>query len=122
MRPGLEILSERNRDVSRESAMEGASVLKRRSIRTKLIVALALLLTTVVLLASSGFWGLYRYKQLANAVSQRAREIPLANSLHSLALTLRESNKRANTLRREDGMISRAPLGDPLFDMEQFER
>lgn len=103
-------------------AKEGVDVLKRRSIRTKLMVALALLSTTVLLLASSGFWGLYRYQQLANAVSQRAIEIPIANDLNIIALTLRESNQLTGRLQLGDGMIYRSPLGDPLIDLANFER
>jgi signal transduction histidine kinase len=108
--------------VSREFAMEGGGVLKRRSIRTKLIVAVALLSATVALLASSGFWGLYRYKQLANAVSQRALEIPYANDLNRLAMALRESHLRTSRLHAEDGMIDRSPLEDPLINVAIFER
>ena len=89
-------------------------MLKRRSIRTKLIVALALLSATVLLLASSGFWGLYRYKQLANAVSQRAIEIPLADNLHREAMQMRGSHQRTNRLQKGFGMIAESPLGDPL--------
>jgi len=97
-------------------------VLKRSSIRNKLIVVLALLSTTVVLLASSGFWGLYRYKQLANAVSQRAIEIPMANDLHRLAMTMRGSHRRIMELQKEEGMIHQSPLGDPLIGVAEFEQ
>jgi len=97
-------------------------VLKRRSIRNTLIIALTLLSATVLLLASSSFWGLYRYRKLANAVSKRAMEIPYAYDLNRLAITLRESNERANKLRAERGMIHQRPLVDPLFDLAAFER
>ncbi len=96
-------------------------MLKRRSIRTKLIVALTLLSAIVLLLASSGFWGLYRYRQLANAISQRAMEIPYANDMNRLAWTLRESNKRTSELYTHGGMIDSSSLGDPLFDIEDME-
>lgn len=122
MRPVVPILSAGNRNVSRELAKEGVGVLKRRSIRTKLIVALALLSTTVLLLASSGFWGLYRYKQLANAVSQRAIEIPYANDLHRLAMTLKGSHQRTSELQKGKGMIDQSPLGDySLINAAEFE-
>lgn len=97
-------------------------MLKRSSIRTKLIVVLALLSTTVVLLASSGFWGLYRYKQLANEVSQRAIEIPMANELHRLAMKMRDSRRRIIELQKDEGMIHQSPLGDPLIGAALFEK
>ncbi len=99
-------------------------MLKRRSIRTKLIVAIALLSTTVLLLAFSGFWGLYRYKQLANAVSQRAMEIPFANDLNRYAMTLRAGHERTSKLQTGVGMISGQPLVDglDLIKIATFER
>lgn len=97
-------------------------MLKRRSIRTKLILAMTLLSTTVLLLALSGMWGLSHYRQLANAVSQRAMEIPFANDLNRLALTLRESNERITKLQMQDGMIHQPLLSDPLINVAEFER
>ncbi len=97
-------------------------MLKRRSIRTKLIVALTLLSAIVLLLASSGFWGLYRYRQLANAISQRAMEIQYANELNGFALTLADSNQRAGKLVTQWRMIDELSLGDPLINMKNFEK
>lgn len=100
-------------------------MLKRRSIRTKLIVALTLLSAIVVLLASSGFWGLYRYRQLANAISERAMEIQYANKLKQLSQALRESHKRSRYLNSQ-GLIDSQGYGvdflDPLFNMGNSER
>lgn len=96
-------------------------MLKRRSIRTKLIVALTLLSAIVLLLASSGFWGLYRYRQLANAISQRAMEIQYANELNGLALSLKESNRRSGVFFRNGGMIDELSLCDPLIDIKDWE-
>ncbi len=97
-------------------------MLKRRSIRTKLIIALTLLSAIVVLLAVSGFWGLNRYRRLADAVTQRAVEIPFINDLNRHALTMRESNLRTREIRTHEGMINASPLVDPLIDIQQFER
>ncbi len=96
-------------------------MLKRWRIRTKIMFALTLLSAIVLLLASSGFWGLYRYRQLANAISQRAMEIPYANDLNRLALTMRESNNRTSELLLHGGMIDSLSLADPLFDIENME-
>ena len=96
-------------------------MLKRRPIRTKLIVALTLLSAIVLLLASSGFWGLYRYRQLANAISQRAMEIQYANELNGLALSLRESNQRTGEFFRHWGMIDELSLCDPLINIKDWE-
>lgn len=97
-------------------------MLRRRSIRTKLIIALSLLSGIVLLLAFSGFWGLHRYRRLADAVSQRAIEIPYANELNRHALTMRESHLRTSEIRLHEGMIDSSPLVDPLIDIERLER
>jgi two-component system, NtrC family, sensor kinase len=97
-------------------------VLKRRKIRTKLKVALTLLSAIVLLQAFSGFWGLYRYRQLGNAVSQRADEIPIANELNRLAVTMQESDARLSEIRDHihTGMIQNSPLGESLIDIERI--
>ncbi|TWT76385.1 C4-dicarboxylate transport sensor protein DctB [Planctomycetes bacterium CA13] len=94
-------------------------MLRRRSIRTKLIAALSLLTTIVLLLAFSGFWGLYRYRRLANSISQRATEIPYANDLNRLSETLRDSNSRMNDLLHNGGMIDAGLLDNPLSEIER---
>lgn len=97
-------------------------MLKRRSIRTKSIFALALLSAVVLLLASSGFWGLYKYRQLAQAVGHRAAEIPMASHLSRTAVMLRESYKRSVEIRAREGMLHSSPLQDPLFDIGSIEK
>lgn len=69
-------------------------MLKRRSIKTKLVIALSLLLATVCLLAVSGLLGLRRYRQLAESVSQGMKEVRIANDLYRFAEALRFSNSR----------------------------
>ncbi len=96
-------------------------MLKRRSIRTKLIIALTLLSGVVSLLAVSGFWGLYGYRKLANAVSQRAKEVPYAHDLNRLARTLQSSHKFTRSLHSR-GMIDSLPLGSAIFHVEVEEQ
>ena len=81
-------------------------MLARTPIRTKLLLALAILTAIVTTLAFSGFWGLYRYKHLANSVSQRAAEIPQTNALIRSVETLRDSCHRI-----EDVRFHRSTLG-----------
>ena len=96
-------------------------MLKRHSIRTKLKVSLALLSAIVLVLAFSGFWGLNRYGQLAESVSQRASEIPRANDLNRLALKLQKSNALMGELHQHEGMIDTTSLDDPLIDLRKLE-
>ena len=88
-------------------------MLRQRSIRTKLRIALALLSAIVLLLAFSGFWGLYRYQRLADAVSKRAMEI---QSSHALMTELRTRQQQTG------GMIESSPLDNPLLDLREVER
>ena len=89
-------------------------MLRRRPIRTKMLVACGLFLAIVGALAFSGFWGLYRYRSLANAVSRHASEIPDAHDLYRWAETLRDSNNRIAVLKQQRGMIETLRVGDPL--------
>lgn len=81
-------------------------MLLRRSIRTKLTVVLGLMMAVVFVLALSGFWGLYRYRSLANGISHRASEIPYANKLSQAAETIRDAGHRLRRLRDEDQMLA----------------
>lgn len=95
-------------------------MLKRRKIRTKLKIALTLLSAIVLLLAFSGFWGLYLYRQLGNAVSHLAEQIPVAHDLNLLALTMQESNTRLNEIRNSSHGMIHSPLGDSLINIEKI--
>lgn len=70
------------------------------------MLALAILTAIVTTLASSGLWGLYRYRQLATSVSQRAAEIPQIIALTHDAQTLRDTFHRIHGLRRPGGPLS----------------
>ena len=96
-------------------------MVRRWRIRSKLLVAMTLLMVTVSLLAFSGFWGLNHYRDLTKSIGQRATEIPLANNLDRLALTLRESNSHHQQIRAHEGMIDTSALGGSLFDIAQLE-
>ncbi|MCG8648833.1 MAG: HAMP domain-containing histidine kinase [Pirellulales bacterium] len=80
-------------------------MLRRRSIRTKLIGALALLSVIVLLLAGSGFWGLYDNQRTANDIIDRSAELLHASQLNAKAIELQKSNDRIIDLLNEEGMI-----------------
>ncbi len=94
-------------------------MLRRRSIRTKLFVALMLLSAIVSVLAVSSFWGLYRYRNVAEAVGRRASELLLANDLNHWSLALRESHDRLNKLFQQEGMIESSLLEGSLITLER---
>lgn len=96
-------------------------MLKRRSIRTKLIIALTLLSMVVILLSISSLSGLHRFRGLADAVSKHAIEIPYVNALNRYALIMRESITRTREIRENEGMIDSSSLVDPLIDIENYE-
>ncbi len=78
---------------------------KRRSIRSKLFVALAILSAIVLLLAVSGFWGLYGYQQTTNAILLRYDQQKEARKLQELADRLEKVNDRLIILHKEQPMI-----------------
>lgn len=95
-------------------------MLKRRSIRTKLFVALTLLSAIVLLLASSGFWGLNRYQTLAQAVNDWALEFEKAHDLHQIAQELQAKKIRIHQY-GGGSMLSSDPLDVSLVDMTGHE-
>jgi len=80
-------------------------VLARRSIGIKLIFVVGLMMAAVLVLAFSAFWGLYRYRSLANGIGHRANEIPHTNKLSQAAETMRDAGHRLKALRDEDQFI-----------------
>ena len=97
---------------------EGIGVLRRRSIRTKLFVALMMLSAIVSVLAASSFWGLYRYQTVAEAVARRATELPMANDLHRWSLALRDSHFHVTELWHQERMIESSLLEGSLIKHE----
>jgi len=84
------------------------------------MLALAILTAIVTTLASSGLWGLYRYRQLATSVSHRAAEIPKIIALSHDAETLRDACHRIHGMRREGGPLGGEHLmADYLLDNEK---
>jgi two-component system, NtrC family, sensor kinase len=100
---------------------EGYRVLRRRSIRTKLIIALTLLSMVVLLLSISTFSGLHRFRGLADAVSNHSIEVKHANELYRHALGMKDSIKRTRQIRETEGMIDSSSMVDPLIDIEKYE-
>ncbi len=100
-------------------AREGKRVLNWRSIRTKIIAALTLLSAILLLLAVSGFWGLYGYQRTANAVILRAKQLPHARKLNNLATEMRDSNDSILGILRREGMIDSLNPNQTKATMEQ---
>ncbi len=73
-------------------------MLTRRTIHTKLVVVLCLMLVVVGLLAFSAFRGLHRYRGLADAISLQADEIALTNRLSRSAESIRDLGHRLRQL------------------------
>jgi len=101
-------------------------VLKRRPIRIKLLVALALLSAIVLLLAFSGIWGLYQYRPVSEAIGQRTKQFESANGLRQHAALLNDAYKRLQKRTEPPGMIEESLLVDSIsvkkseFDLEMI--
>lgn len=93
-------------------------MLARRSIRTKLLVVLGLMLTVVGILATSAFWGLYRYRGLADAISLQDKEIEQAHGLSRSAGSIRDIGHRIRQLYGEQRSLDDSPLSDPRLKVE----
>ncbi|MEM1226732.1 MAG: HAMP domain-containing sensor histidine kinase [Planctomycetota bacterium] len=96
-------------------------LLRHRTIRTKLLFGVVTLSAMTVILALTGLFGFYRYKSLAEAISQRATELPLATSLNQLAVSADGANTRVCRLYRQthQGMIDSAVLAPSTLTLEQ---
>ncbi len=89
-------------------------MLRRQSIRTKLIATLLPLTAIFCVLAFGGVWGLFRYGRLAEAVTQRAEEIPFAYQLSDQAEKIRSFYNDEEPLVSVPGMIETSLLGDDI--------
>lgn len=93
-------------------------MLARRTIRTKLLVVLGLMLAVVGLLATSAFWGLYRYRGLADAISLQNKEIEQAHALSRSADSIRDIGHRIRTLYNERNALDDSPFSQRRFKDE----
>lgn len=66
-------------------------MLARQSIRTKLVIAVSLMLAVMLTLALSALWGLYSYRGLASSLSDLRSEIAPAIKLSQSAQALRDA-------------------------------
>ena len=73
-------------------------MLSRWPIRNKLLVGIVLLLVIVVILAFSGFRGIYAFRGLAKGVSRRGTELPLATELAQCVSDLRATLSQVRQL------------------------
>jgi len=88
-----------------------------------MLAGLALLTGAVCLLACSGFWGLSRYRRLADSVSSAAREIDAANELHREAVTLMASYQWFANFDRPMRLLGGSDLSDTgLFESNKRQR
>lgn len=85
-------------------------MLARRTIRTKLMIVLGLMLAVITVLASSAFWGLYRYRWLADGISRQADEIAHVNRLSRSAESIREVGNKLRFLHNEKQLAADASL------------
>ena len=95
-------------------------MLKRKSIRTKLMMALSVLFTSVALLIGSCMWGLHRYKDHTEAMRQGSFEFQKAHQLYRTALDLKSSKERIHRYSRTE-MLSSSTLQDPLVNLSDLE-
>lgn len=93
-------------------------MLARRTIRTKLLVVLGLMLAVVGVLATSAFWGLYRYRGLADAISLQDKEIEQAHALSRSADSIRDIGHRIRQLYSDQRSLEDSPLSDQRLQVE----
>ena len=94
-------------------------MLRRKSIRAKLFATLLPLMAIFWVLALGGVWGLFRYGRLADAVGQRAEEIPHAYQLNQLAEKIQKIYSGDSALTGDPGMIETSVFTGTA-DMQQF--
>jgi len=99
--------------------LSSPGLLKRRSIRTKLLFGVITLSLTIVILTVVGLVGFYRYRALADAISSRATELPLATDLSQWAATARDSNTRICLIKSREGMIESSVLAESDLKLER---
>lgn len=94
-------------------------MLRRRPIRTKLLVALTVLSAIVLLLAVSGFWGLYQYQRTTRAILLRYDQQLAARQLEKLAESLGKGNDRLLVLLENEPMIGSLSSKNTKISLEK---
>ncbi|MEM8671210.1 MAG: ATP-binding protein [Planctomycetota bacterium] len=96
-------------------------MLKRRPIRTKLLLALTLFSAIVLLLAFSGIWGLYQYRPVADAIKGQTEHIVTAGKICQQARRMGESYELMKKARQPSGMIEDSLLDFQKISYREFE-
>lgn len=96
-----------------------SGLLLRYSIRGKLSFGIVMLVITIAMLTFVGLVGFYRYQALADAISTRATELPMATDLSQLAATVRDSNSRICQMKSREGMIDSSVLAMSDLQLER---
>lgn len=95
-------------------------LLQRYTIRGKLLFGILMLVVTIITLTGVGLIGFYRYRALADAISTRAIELPLATDLSQWAASARDSNSRICQLKSREGMIDSSVLASSGQQLERL--
>lgn len=91
----------------------------RWSIRNKLLVCVALLVTMVASLTYGALSGVYAYRGMAKSVSSRASELPLASEMAQHVSDLRETLSKTRRIREIRALTGETPV-DSQGLREQF--
>nr|WP_286765681.1 HAMP domain-containing sensor histidine kinase [Rhodopirellula sp. UBA1907] len=86
------------------------------SIQVKLLTGTLVLVALVITLGGVGIIGLYQYRNLADAISSRAKELPMATQIAQAAAKARDSNTRLCQMRAQATMID--PFGMPHSNLQ----
>lgn len=95
-------------------------LLQRYTIRGKLLFGIVMLVVTIITLTLVGLAGFYRYQALADAISTRATELPLATDLSQWAAKARDSNARICQMKSREGMIDSSVLATSDQQLERL--
>ncbi len=95
-------------------------MLKRSSIRTKLVVACGFLFVVVSVLAGSCLVCMNRYADYTEAMRLWSFEFQKAHALYQTALDLKSTKDRIHRYNRGE-MLTSAALTDPLIDLSDLE-
>lgn len=108
------------RETLAESPMQKHGLVKPKSIRTKLMLVLGLLMFSVFSLIVACLLGLSRYHDYTEAMRQGSFEFQKAHNLYRTALELKATKERIHRYNRGE-MLTSGPLTDPLVDLTDLE-